>query len=89
MSEKWKVEESILRYHVEDDKGEIVYISEGKSEPELRTVHLIAAAPEMLELLRLSRSNVSTLVEAHICEECDGWLAELKRVITLAEGEIS
>jgi len=50
---------------------------------------LIAAAPEMLAILKITRGNISSLCAAHPAKETpyDVWLAEVDRVIALAEGE--
>lgn len=87
MSEKWKIKESGAWYHVEDGEGGLVYISAGKSEPERKTAHLIAAAPEMLELLKVCRKGIIAIMEDDRFGDYWGLRGELDRVIALAEGD--
>lgn len=95
MSEKWKVTPSRLFQNdlavktVETDSFVCAVCAElcGNDPSEVsRRAHLIAASPEMLALLKTSRRNLSSIIAACNCNTYDPWLAEMDRVIALAEG---
>lgn len=83
---KWKFSENTKFVSVVNDCDEEVYLQE-KIIPNAREeALLIAAAPEMLALLKTSRRNLSSIIAACNCNTYDPWLGEMDRVIALAEG---
>ena len=95
MSEKWQIAASVAgdgRLIIEDadNNATICAMSlrgcEGRVDEMTRRAQIIAAAPEMLALLKTSRRNLSSIIAACNCNTYDPWLAEMDRVIALAEG---
>ena len=95
MSEKWQITASVAgdgRLIIEDadNNATICAMSlrgcEGRVDEMTRRAQIIAAAPEMLALLKTSRRNLSSIIAACNCNTYDPWLAEMDRVIALAEG---
>ncbi len=48
---------------------------------------LIAAAPEMYEMLKTTAKNIRSLREAKVCNTYDNWLEHVEAVIAKAEGK--
>ena len=91
MSEKWKVKSGITVPYIQvrDEKDDVVWDGNLSSERDAKIANIIAAAPEMLALLKTSRRNLSSIIAACNCNTYDPWLAEMDRVIALAEGGVS
>ena len=94
MSEKWKINQFSTHREpsIEDESSRVTICNvslngtRGSEEELNRRANLIAAAPEMLALLKTSRRNLSSIIAACNCNTYDPWLAEMDRVIALAEG---
>ena len=88
MSEKWKVNSGITVPYIQvrDEKDDVVWDGNLSSERDAKIANIIAAAPEMLALLKTSRANVIGIIAACNCTTYEVWLGELDRVIALAEG---
>lgn len=87
MSEKWKVEESGTWYYVKDDDDRLIHFSTEKTEVGRKIAHLVAAAPEMLELLKVCRKGIRAIMEDDRFGDYWDLFDELGRVIAMAEGE--
>lgn len=48
---------------------------------------LIAAAPEMLEVLKTTAGNIRSMRAAHSCTTYDAWLEAVESAIKTAEGK--
>ncbi len=97
MSEKWQPVVASLDNNciiVEDaDSHETVcgvslHGCRGHVNEMFRRAHLIAAAPEMLELLKINQSTLRKIIDPNVTVDVDfrGWLKVVDRVIALAEG---
>ena len=88
MSEKWYVDENELYIWVVMANGDRTFRELKNTPGSRRNAHLIAAAPEMLAELKKSRIDLSYAKEnGGSLRAIVQWLADLDRVIALAEGE--
>ena len=83
---KWSLHDKGEWFQVVDEKGAIVFETVAKNRDETAAARAISAAPDMLALLKTSRRNLSSIIAACNCNTYDPWLAEMDRVIALAEG---
>ena len=87
MSEKWHVQKEEFWSYIVDQSGNYI-VAAAVHNPACgeKELNLIAAASEMLALLKTSRRNLSSIIAACNCNTYDPWLGEMDRVIALAEG---
>ena len=86
MSEKWKIRESGRYVTVLDQNGDPLFHNWKDIDGTMENAHLIAAAPEMLALLNQSRDLLGEFFCARDGNPDAQLLADINRVIALAEG---
>ncbi len=87
MSEKWYVDENELYIWVVMANGDRTFREIKNTPGSRRNAHLIAAAPEMLELLKVCRKGIRAIMEDDRFGDYWGLCEAMDRVIALAEGD--